>query len=188
MTLFEKYEFYKHESIIEKVTYKDDGFAGNPDGTCGGQCLIWLSKLAGKIKTGEGLKEPLLSFSDKSSRAQYVDLDGGKNLELARKSEQTIEIRQPKNADALKSATPWAGKYKIYEIASSKGNGHFLGAYFPWRGNPQLFDPNLVHCEVANGDFYKALFSWPNMYDNLDGGLWGFEYLYVVRESSLPEH
>jgi len=185
MGLSENFRFYTSGFKNMKVLTDQNSLPSNSGGICGGLALTWLKSRSGTLKTGEGLRTPLFTLEETASSVHHCDLDGGKNRELAGKSSEVISLVGTNDPGGLRDKTPWGGAYKIYEIASSKGHGHFMGAYFPWIGDPQFYDPNLVHCEIEKSSFFDLISKWPKIYDNQGGAQWGFEYLYVIKSSEV---
>lgn len=191
MSLTSQYETKK--SIISSyvdtsMDYKNKAFPGNTMGTCVGQVLYWLKGLAGQISGGTGVRESLLSPYDKATAVQFSLLDNGRTSELLKICDSHVDLRGENSAEALKRLTPWTGVYKLYIIANNKGNGHALGAYFPWRGRNQFYDPNLVAGECTEDKWLWELLSmWPGLYVGLSDSneadaVWGFENLFVFSD------
>ncbi len=186
MTLVDKFEFYRStigKSMTISMDYKSQEFPGNTQGTCAAQVLYWFKGLAGQLKSGTGLQQQLLTNYDKSADLQFGALeDGGKLSKLAK---ETIDLRGNNTAELLKKKTPWTGTYKAYVIASDKGGGHMLGAYFPWTGSVRFYDPNLVAGTCLTSDaIYDILKLWPELYVGVgtQGAIWGFERLHVISD------
>ena len=166
--------------------YKNTRFPGNSMGTCAAQGLYWLMGLAGQISSGEGEKKALLTTYQKATALQFGLLNNGE--ELTKICDSQVDLRGKQKAEALKSLTPYSGKYKLYGISNNKGEGHILGAYFPWSGRDQFYDPNLVAGPCTEDKWLWELLSmWPDLYtgvtnSNEANALWGFESLFVFSD------
>ncbi|WP_066481012.1 MULTISPECIES: hypothetical protein [unclassified Sphingomonas] len=186
MGLLENYALYKGmiEGFMDvDLDYKSPRFPGNRHATCAAQALYWFMDLAGQIKVGTGLKEPLLTVGERSTALQFGPLENGTKLnEIASK---TVDLRGISSAENIKEMTPWRGTYKAYGIGSNKGDGHIIGAYFPWTGRVKFYDPNLVvgTCK-EDANVYELLKIWPHLYQGCDtpDALWGHETLFVFDD------
>lgn len=189
MSLREKFSLV--EDLVNVLSIDGDGnFPGNSGGTCTGQVLTWFRSLSGDLKIGTGLSESLLTPQQMATTLHFDRLNNGNTNTLRSIAKETINMRGQNKEENIKDKTPWGGKYKLYIIASSKGNGHALGVYFPWAGKVQFYDPNLLVCEMKEDKYiYKLLSKWVSFYDNLDapGSLWGHEDLYIIPESAIKK-
>ena len=187
MSLFDRYEKEKPFGIDQNMTvirsYKDQDFPGNEQGTCAGQVLMWFMGLAGQIPTGTGLKRPLLTPQQHATTLQFDGLKNGSAVYPA--ATRTVDLRQRNTPKLLNENTPYTGKYKMYVIASDKGHGHAIGAYFPWMDPIQFYDPNLVHGKIkSDGSIYEILSLWVRLYQGVGSqdALWGHETLCVFDD------
>ncbi len=187
MSLYDNYEKYKSFYIDPNMTviksYKDQDFPGNVLGTCAAQVLMWCKGLAGQLSGGKGEKASLLTPYEKATSLQFGELENGAALEKA--ASRTVDLRQLNTPKLLRENTPWSGKYKLYGIASDKGHGHIIGAYFPWSGAIEFYDPNLVYGSIkSDGSIYEILSVWVRLYQGCGGAdvNWGHSSLFVIDD------
>lgn len=187
MSLYDNYEakkkFYIDPNMTVEKSYKDQGFPGNSQGTCAAQVLMWCKGLAGQLPSGKGIKEPLLTPYERSTSLQFGPLENGKALQQT--ASRTVDLRQKNTPKLLRENTPWSGKYKLYGISNNRGEGHIIGAYFPWTGPIQFYDPNLVVGSIkSDGSIYDILSVWVEIYRGCGGpdAIWGHETLFVIDD------
>src|ERR1019366_7286276 len=140
------------------------------------------------IMTETGVKESLLSPSQKATSLQFTALNSDTVGILKKNATDFVDLRGVRSAEMIKKLTPFSGTYKFYGIASDKGHGHALGAYFPWMGKNQFYDPNLVAGPCSEDKWlYELLAMWPGLYLGCgeQGATWGFEYLYVFNDPKM---
>ncbi|WP_137940236.1 hypothetical protein [Chitinivorax sp. B] len=187
MSLFDRYktrmDFLKND-IEPVITYEDPAFPGNELGTCAAQVLWWCASLAGTApKAGTGLSASLISPQKRIEGIQFGALEGGAAFKKI--ASKTVDLRGNHSAKAIETLTPWSGKYKCYGIASDRGHGHMLGAYFPWRGDTLFYDPNLLVGKIkSGGSIYRVLSEWSDIYLGCGevGAQWGPETLFIMDD------
>lgn len=166
--------------LINPALTWEDNFVDNQNGTCWGQCLMWLSlRKSGQTRNALDFTDLLGSISKANSSQcgiSYPDV----------KRECTSSSRQKYHDDTkFIDEISWTGKHKIVVIEDGIGNMHAVALYSPWMGAYELFDPNQGVYKSKNWiDIKSALLGFVG-YDPINQRNWFFQCVLTVPDALL---
>lgn len=163
----------------------DTMFVDNRNGTCWGQCLVWLSlRRAGKTKAGQDLTDSLETVQRSNISQRSISYQ-----EIRQECETSSRPKYQEDGKFIDGIS-WFGKYKIIVIHGPGTNPatiprHAIALYSPWTGAYELFDPNQgVYKSKAWSDIKDAILGFVG-YDPGRSEHWFFESVLSVPDRLL---
>ena len=167
--------------LVHPAVEWDNGFVDNRNGTCWGQCLVWLKlRRAGKELSAPSSLEDSLNNVVSSNVSQRTVVYAG----VKKKCTSTTRKDFDQDGKFLDSIT-WSGTYKIIVIEAGDGAMHAIALMSPWIGSYEVFDPNQGVYKAKNWSDIKNLLLQFTGHDPGSNKHWFFQGVLTVPNNLL---
>jgi hypothetical protein len=165
--------------LIQNAVQWDNSWVDNRDGTCWGQCLVWLKlRRSNKTRNGQDFTDGIEDVVRSNSAQRGVSYEG-----LCATCTSSDRKKYQGDSEFLDGIT-WSGKYKIIVIEGG-GHKHAIALYTPWLGAYELLDPNQGVYKHRDWGHIKSVLLQFLGHDAGTSCYWFFREVVTVPESSL---